>query len=82
MTLAMPDSINVNNLPVMPADRCGDDLMEDDWVEGFRCTLPPGHNGPHRDTSDWDSDNVSTSSAGKRYRWIYEWRYVDDASDA
>ena len=55
--------------------RCGDELMEDDWEEGFRCTLPPGHNGPHRDTSDWDAENFSTSSAGKRYRWVYEWRY-------
>jgi hypothetical protein len=55
--------------------RCGDELMENDWQEGFRCTQPPGHNGPHRDTSDFDSDNVSTSSAGRKYRWVYEWRY-------
>ena len=58
----------------MSAERCGDHLMEDDWQEGFRCTLPPGHDGPHR---DWDSHNVSTSSAGPKYRWVYEWRYTE-----
>lgn len=65
--------------PVYEVDgqRCGEELMEDSWEEGFRCTLPPDHHGPHRDTSDWDGDNLSTDSTGRKYRWVMEWRHVN-----
>src|ERR1700676_1443919 len=58
-------------------ERCEDHLIEPDWLEGFRCSLSAGHPGPHRDTSDWDTRNESTSATGRPYLWVYEWIYAD-----
>ena len=55
---------------------CGDRLMEDDWKEGFDCSLPTGHDGPHRD-EDATGINASSTSDGRLYRWVYEWGYID-----
>lgn len=46
--------------------------MEADWKEGFFCTLPAGHEPPHRDAGE---SNVSTDIAGQRYTWVFEWQY-------
>jgi hypothetical protein len=54
--------------------KCPATLMEKDWEEGFTCTLPEDHDGPHRD--DACEVNVSTDDVGRRYMWTYEWSFV------
>lgn len=49
--------------------------MENDWAEGFTCSLPPGHEPPHRDQTDERERNESTDRNGRRYEWVYEWEY-------
>ena len=60
-----------------PSPQCRDHLMEPGWEEGFDCSLPPGHDGPHRDMTDWNERNESKSSDGRAYIWAYEWQYCD-----
>jgi hypothetical protein len=55
-----------------PVALCGDELMENDWEEGFTCTRRMGHVPPHRDESEM---TVSTDNKGRRYKWAYEWTY-------
>jgi hypothetical protein len=61
----------------MSGDKCGDFLMEDEWEDGFTCTLPAGHEGAHRDMTDDQEVNVGTDRKGRRYEWAYEWAYAD-----
>lgn len=56
----------------MNEDVCGETLMEPDWDEGFTCSLPGGHEGPHRDEG-YNAANESTDDAGRKYSWAYEW---------
>lgn len=67
----------------IPDPHCPAYLMEADWVEGFQCTRPEGHEGPHRCDADQAPDvlmevNESADKDGHRYRWSYEWAYVDE----
>lgn len=55
---------------------CGNYLMEDDWAEGFECSLPPDHDGPHRAEGGVIDVNESTDKNGATYTWVYEWEYV------
>jgi len=57
--------------------KCGDWLMENDWQEGFTCSLPEGHPGPHRDMTDDQEINQGTDKQGRSYEWAYEWAYTD-----
>ena len=61
----------------MPGKWCHDYLMEKEWVEGFTCSLPDGHDGPHRveGGDPVGENNVGTDSDGRSYTWVYEWRY-------
>lgn len=54
---------------------CGDYLMENDWPEGFTCSLPDGHEPPHRDMTDDIEINEGTDRQGRKYTWAYEWEY-------
>lgn len=56
---------------------CGWQLMEADWQEGFECSLPDGHEGPHRCEGGVTEINESTDVTGHRYSWVHEWRYLD-----
>jgi hypothetical protein len=56
---------------------CGAYLMEADWVEGFECSLPPEHDGPHRCEGGFTEVNESTDKDGHPYRWAHEWSYLD-----
>ena len=60
----------------MMPDLCGEELLEDSWEEGFDCSLPVGHDGPHRDMTYWNARNESMSVDGRKYRWVYEWEYI------
>lgn len=53
---------------------CGDELMESDWEEGFTCTLPADHEGPHIDQQA--GSNRSTDDKGREYEWRYIWEYT------
>jgi hypothetical protein len=55
---------------------CGAYLMEDDWEEGFECSLPPGHMPPHRCAGGIYDVNESTDKNGHKYTWVYEWSYT------
>jgi hypothetical protein len=59
-----------------PGEKCPASLMEDSWEEGFDCSLEPGHEGPHRDMTDWNARNESTDVSGRAYRWAYEWEWT------
>ena len=54
---------------------CGAHLMEADWQEGFTCSLPKCHSGPHRDEGGIQAVNESTDEAGRRYTWVHEWSW-------
>ena len=55
---------------------CGDYLMEDDWEEGFHCTLPKNHKPPHRMETNVQENLTGTHSDGRSYTWAYEWTYT------
>lgn len=55
--------------------RCNDKLDEADWIEGYTCSLPAGHHGPHRQHTDEQGNLIGTHENGRRYRWAYEWMY-------
>ena len=56
--------------------RCRDYLTEDDWPEGFTCSLPELHDGPHRAEGGIDDVNESRATTGQRYSWVMEWAYL------
>lgn len=60
----------------MPAGHCGEYLTETDWAEGFECSLPAGHDGPHRCEGGINDVNEGTDSAGRPYTWVYEWTWA------
>lgn len=49
---------------------CNDHLMQEDWDQGFCCTLPVNHSGPHRDDGFSGRDH-----RGFKYHQIAEWSY-------
>lgn len=55
--------------------QCNDFLMEDSWEDGFRCTLPDGHKGAHREHTNLNAEMVSTHRDGRAYDWAHEWQY-------
>lgn len=55
---------------------CGNYLMELDWIEGFECSLPAEHDGPHRAEGGITDVNVGTDKNGHEYTWVYEWTYT------
>lgn len=63
-------------------DICPDHLMVDGWDEGFECTLPLRHAGPHRAASSVQGHHVGISDAGKHYTWAHEWAYTPPTSPA
>lgn len=55
---------------------CRDYLMEQDWLEGFTCSLPYRHEGSHRAEGEAIGErNVSIDRDGHEYHWVYEWTY-------
>jgi hypothetical protein len=54
---------------------CGDYLAEQAWDEGFTCSLPAGHDGPHRAEGGINDVNTGTDIDGRAYTWVYEWEY-------
>lgn len=59
-------------------DLCGEFLTEEGWEEGYDCTLPDGHDGPHRMESGVNEILESIDNRGRRYTWAYEWKYEDE----
>jgi hypothetical protein len=56
---------------------CRDYLTEDEWQEGFTCSRSRGHLPPHRAEGDAiGEDNVGTDNLGRKYEWVFEWRYI------
>lgn len=55
---------------------CGEYLMENEWDEGFRCSLPFGHLPPHRCEGGDVDVNESTDKYGRQYSWVFEWAYA------
>lgn len=66
--------------PGSTTELCGDVLIEIDWLEGFTCGLPKGHEPPHRDATDANSVNASVDARMRHYVWAYEWVYGDGPS--
>jgi hypothetical protein len=56
---------------------CCDELVESDWEEGYMCTRPVNHTGPHREEGGTLADLKGVDVKGREYKWAYEWVYEE-----
>jgi hypothetical protein len=54
---------------------CGEEVIEADWEEGYTCSLPAEHAGPHCQFTDLRERLAGTHRDGRPYTYAFTWSY-------